>query len=595
MPLLFLIIFIYCRPAVFDEIYVTLPGQSRRLITDGYVASVPSGTSAIIETTISPRDLLRRRLRITADDCLEALSLESLQIPINSSAISGPKCDWHTAGQFLNLSEEFLRLNTLIDKPRLTLTMGISNQIDRGGVFLRWIAPFWSLFNLGLLLLFSAFLFLTFRLKKRYALTIPEWSLLGVAVALRLMYFAFSPFPSKTIDLPSHLLYLDYVEGIFAGDWRIPPTPYFFPPFFYIIAAGIHGIVHLLGGKTADFFYAMDAFSFCCSVVFFLAAWLTSRRLLDQLLSRLIALGILATWPALIIHCARFSYDPLIFAASAAGIFYLTVWWQTSSRTAYKIATAAAAVALLTKLSGLAVAVAVVTLPILKGVQKSGAGALSRKSYFVSVLVLLIAFLGNSGSNIGAFFLLDRPSLLFGTHLQEGDLANTLQEWVRFSITEFLRSVIPYHSQLLSGRVSVLEYLVASAPYGSGLFNVEIGNQLLWCRLLQVSVLGMTICLVLKFFMLSRREILEFLPAALPSILLVGLLFLFRFRHASHPSGDFRYMLPAAPFLAILFAESLARVRAQGLFVMSCILSLFALTFIAAGAALIVECTILSS
>ena len=137
------------------------------------------------------------------------------------------------------------------------------------------------------------------------------------------LHFVRSSPAEETHDTSSHIAYIQYIMDKHAlpkaGDCFVC----YHPPTYYLVSASIAELV-----APSLSLKAVQLLSVLCFALFLAFSSATLRLVLPSDRAWAVATLLVAAWPTSIFHSARIGNDLPLYAAQAAGFFYLVLAWQ---------------------------------------------------------------------------------------------------------------------------------------------------------------------------------------------------------------------------------------------------------------------------
>lgn len=180
-----------------------------------------------------------------------------------------------------------------------------------------------------------------------------------VGVALRILYWAATPYYLRAYDWGGHIQFLKYV----AEHLALPPADLGWethqPPLYYILG-GLW--MRLTGQSSASWLYGQwSAFSLFLSIGCLIIVGLLAARFFPAERNRRVTfLAILAVFPSLIFHATRISNDVLFAFLSFLWVWLLLRWWESPSWKRWSVLAACVGITFLVKNGALVLAGATV-------------------------------------------------------------------------------------------------------------------------------------------------------------------------------------------------------------------------------------------
>ncbi len=475
-------------------------------------------------------------LHVYADDCLEELKINGLQVDLGGRS-QGARCDY-ARGLELDLGEYIVPGENMFD-------ILVENGGGSGGILITnpsgdlWIYLFGGVFLAGIV-------YFIWLVLKKLSWPVALRMLVVGALLLRLLYVFYTPLEARSHDLDGHLEYINYIT--LYGSLPLPSDCWecHQPPLYYLFSAVVV--------RGFDIFTTVDPYLGLrlVSVVFSMVLVVTGIAALRLWLKnkhhwQFLAGFLFAFWPAAIVHSASVNNDMLWYALWGLGWFGLSWWWfHPHRRLGLDVAVAAAILAALAKTSG----------ALLVGIVLAGIWGkkIFHKSKDVSwVMAIGLAFV------MGAALLLPHlnklnqadDALLGQTNLTREELfvGSELYQFVGFDFGAYLQRPFTNPFSDEAGRKYVWNYF-----FKTGLFG-QFEYQAPWVEQLAVMMSVVSLPLLAIVFLqalISWRRLWLPVLGLLASILVIVPM---RYSHDIPPMGDFRYVLPVIWYFAFFLAE----------------------------------------
>lgn len=487
------------------------------------------------------------RLRILADDCLEALWVNGQRVEMEQSVPCTP-------------SGETLALRPYLKEGENTLIAHVRN---RSGSLLFTIGA--SPTDPWLLLIAACAFALTFfyglRVLKQWKLT--KWNglytVLAIGAALGAFHVLATPFWIRVYDLAGHL---DYISHVF-NHWSIPQAndgwEFFQPPLYYFLAALWLRGWHILGTNPLFFETALQLLSW----LIFLGSLACMGRIAVQLfgnkeekMSVMLFAALLATFPGLLYFSYRISNDTLFLAVSLLFCVYLFKWWKSRKDVDWFTAVAVLGVAILTKSTALPlVIVGAFCLIAQRGIARP-----RKKKLAHSAFLLLFAITG--WLFVLRFIIQGETHIVGNTPNDIWLVENSFAHLFGFRPIHILTMPFNHTIDDTAGRQYLWDFFFRSSFFGGWVFDRSLlvpALMMLQGGLLMLPLMGW------GFYKALKDESPYFIPCA--TLLFVSLtsLLLFRATLTYSCNQDFRFIplvaIPCAYFIVVGIQKSTGIVK----------------------------------
>jgi len=400
--------------------------------------------------------------------------------------------------------------------------------------------------------------------------------LLG-ALLVYLGYLSYTDPTERNYDGPAHLQVIAFI----AQRHRLPPIDLnqiaHHPPLYYLIAAAVQVCCRLSGACPPVLGLQLLSLALCCC--FGALSALILERVCPSPRAAALALALVALWPYAVIGSVRVSNDVLLYPLAAAAMLYLVRWHDDGRRRDLAVACAASALAVLTKVNGLAL-VALVLVVVLRRLWRSP----RRRSGWRKLVLPLGAMALVAGG------LMAERAVRAGGQLEQGLLGAAHQRDARrlleaephsylyLDVEDFLRRAFVIDRRLgwvrRGGRKGHLYWnqFVKSSLLGS--HNVvdmlrslepDFHASKPLAQLMNATLLGMIAFVLASLARFWRRPLGLHPVLGAAALLIVGAALAFRMVEPAFHHADFRLAYPALVPLAALYAVATHRWRERGL------------------------------
>jgi hypothetical protein len=360
-------------------------------------------------------------------------------------------------------------------------------------------------------------------------------------------YLAYTSIGERDCDGPSHV---EYILSV-ARTLRLPDMSACgacgHPPLYYLLAALWSSVVTL--GGWIPFDLALQWLSLLLFFGFVVFALLIFRSCIEQSTPLRLAAALVVFWPSSIINSVRVHNDALASLLMIASMYFVAQWDRQGRARDFHAALATAALALLTKANGYAVAATLVLFALLR--LRSTRQRQSLKQCVAAILVLAVA----GGLALGLRMPRERSTIcqkVLG-HACDGRyvpaVADRPSRFIYFDIGDFVRRIdsVPVdadHDYFLNRFAK--SSLFAILPLGSELAGKR--HQILGTVISSLLLLMAAICALAVPFLRDVRWRIYRVYVAAAAVMFLFLL-AFRIRAPNEFHEDFRHIFPAlAPF-----------------------------------------------
>ena len=395
-----------------------------------------------------------------------------------------------------------------------------------------------------------------FKIESKAALAL---TLLGVA--LRIIYFAYTPFDYRTHDYGGHLDYLYYIVDYL----RLPAAKAcwgcYGPPLYYAVWGGW---IKLTLGSTHHSltpYLAAQVGSLVCSVLS-VNVMIAIGGLIADKIERPDRMpfyaGIAAMLPGVILLTPRVNNDVLLLLLGSIGLWCASRWWLTRSNRFLDGAAVSFGLAVLTKSTAVVYIAYLLALAALR--HRTAVPKALRSLSRIALISLLVAAPALVGRKLVSDSQIFNPLPRLDSAL---NLENSTECLLTFQPDKMIEIVYNHPFDDQYRRKYYLEFLYRSAFFGEFIFDDQqklAARCLLWSGIVLLAFLVIGILAARK----SRDQL--FIPLGLWGLALFSSTALFRILEPVVPAQDFRYVplltVPAAYFAAHSLSGPRRSVRA---------------------------------
>lgn len=318
----------------------------------------PEGTY-VVKTTLQVHMLTPRVYAISADDCLQSIT-------VNGQAIVSEHlgyCDFQNIRTF--------NLGSLLRHGSNEIVITATNSAGATGMHFQaaqmdlrsLLRTAYILFAIWMVVCACIF----WRLgRKEILLCIVVF----LGIAIRFLYVEGTPYEVRSHDTNEHIDYIEYI----AENLRIPPSiegwEYHQAPLYYEITGIYMRFAKQAGVDQSHILIHIQFFSLVLSIIAFIASVYAMMRLFPlttQRLAALTAISILATFPSIVFLSSRITNDSLFHALAMVTLALGINAWQTKSRSMWYAACIAAGFSIITKTTGYVLLPPLFLFPLLYG------------------------------------------------------------------------------------------------------------------------------------------------------------------------------------------------------------------------------------
>ncbi|GHV16224.1 hypothetical protein AGMMS49938_16020 [Fibrobacterales bacterium] len=490
--------------------------------------------------------------RIIPDDCLKKLTINGEEIPVKN--IHGT-CDYENGfimdlSKYLNQDENFLEFE-------------LHNNSGTAALSLIRLPPaFWSLKNIAFCTVLILSLSLLLR-KLKFSHT--AVLLIALGVFIRLVYFSYTTPFERVYDLAGHLEYI----GIIANENRIPSTLETWssnhPPTYYLFGAFLSKI-------SSNYEYLLSQFALLCSFASLIYGVAFIKMLNLQRRFFFLSGLIFVLYPGFVLSSTRIGNDVPAYLGMFICMCYAQMWWKRKTAKNMIFATLGAAIAIMFKSTGIAVAGAWAVIWII-GILYS-LKIPSVKGTFACVVIMLLALFAAQYRTI-INFAEDEKVLVVSTERTNSALKvkNSLGNYLYFDSKDFFTEPYPNTYQDNGGRQYFWNFIIKTSLFGEyKVWNTDFGKNL--ALALGVFALFLWLISIAGIFKCDRQHI----PSLIFLAFLIASLIAARAIYPFSCLSDFRYIMPAIAPLSVFMVSGARAFNSRRLRIFSyVILSLFCL------------------
>lgn len=419
------------------------------------------------------------------------------------------------------------------------------------------------LLSIIVILIFITFLYWA---KKKPLTNSPFITILLLAgMLLCIAYLSATPYWVRNHDIGGHLDYIKYI----VHHHSLPSTndcqECHQPPLYYLIVSPICNFFSCESNSLIliQIISLLFSFGFLVFGIKLLRLYLPAR-INDKYFN--LAAALLIFWPSGIIHSVRIGNDALLYFLTAAGLYFITLWFINGRPKDLGLSLVFMVASLLTKYNGIILFGIIILTLLLKFIIKSE----NKKEILkIGVLISFLFFFAFVLINF-KFVLRDETTGLatilagnFESAPSALKVGNKIENFTKFDLQRFLN--FPYANPWSNewGKQYFFNYLLKSSLFGESVFPQNVLKKqailisYLFVFLILIIIIGMIIA-ILDFvgFLKKTSKGREISPHILiPFVVLLFLMALIFFRYLVPLScnNDFRYIYPSIiPFSAAI-------------------------------------------
>ncbi len=315
------------------------------------VSVYSAGTPVRIRASLDHRPVQDTVYRIEMSGCLDSLRVGNEQVP-TSLCPNNLKTRDLDLGPYLHDGTNEVEAFVRTVKKNQKVQFDIFPSPSKNNVFLLATSVLWLI----VLVAWSA------AIMRRWITRDWAVSLIFVAgVIIRWKYLTMTPYNVRSYDSSGHLAYISFL----AKQWTLPPGgggwEFHQAPLYYAIASMLLRICRVLGWQGGLSSIILQHLSLALSIAVQMAGtWVCVLLLKKNRLATALAAGGVAALPALVMTSARLTNDVLVTFWIAVGSIVLLRWWETKSMRSWLVFWIIAALAFLTKMNGIVLAIAAI-------------------------------------------------------------------------------------------------------------------------------------------------------------------------------------------------------------------------------------------
>ncbi len=452
-----------------------------------------------------------------------------------------------------------LRATVMVSSRRLRAFAACVTIIAAGGVTAEWTTPTgfgWVALS-GFLLTATLLVLLLARL----GFGLPTMAIVVGGLGLYLVYLSYTPFVVRSYDASSHLSYIRYVV---ENQARPPPSSCSIcshPPLYYGLAAAVYACFQATGLATPTLgLQLLSLVLFLCFVIF---ALLTIKLLSMRRLQRYLASAMVVFWPYSVINSVRVSNDALLYALTAAGLYFLARWYKKQRPQDLHLACGAALLGWATKANALlliAIIFAVVAQRLFASRDRRKLfTALGPLALLAGVVALSAAFQSGDGlarMALGGAHAANAPELT----------ERRLRYYASFDVPSFIARPYAQAPRLRTVEPTYWNHLLKSSLFGTrDSSRVRLPNGFspreVIAKPLSYMLLGLLALLAIGAMRARKMALARNAFSLIATLIFVagGLAFHLLVPTAHH--NDFRFIYPVVIPLSTLFGSALSGLR----------------------------------
>ncbi len=518
-----------------DHVTLTMNGVSEEKVLP--VTGIPAHTDFTISFNLELKEGEEPVYTIIPDDCILSIEVNGKIFP--QSRI-GNLCDY-TQGVELDFSEwTKTGSNQLVVKTR--------NHGGPGGLKVNPVYSGFSsvhfrqvIFSVLLLLVISLIL-------RKFDFSRTAVFLVVLGVAVRLVYSTYTDAFTRVYDVLGHLEYVN----IIADESRIPAVGETWssnhPPLYYLIGAVIKKAAPELLEYLLVQFALLVSFISVAFGVRFLQEIFTRRRFL--LLSGLL----FVFWPGFVICATRIGNDVPAYLGMFMCFYYAQRWWKSGGAKFMILATLGAALGIMFKSTGFAVAGAWCLIWFLGTLRSFKLGSL--KALLLCFLIALVSLVAAQGRTLIAAVKGEKTYIANTTSVNPAlRVENALGNYLYFDAREYLTE--PYMDTYndKGGRQYFINTFIKSSLFG----EYRVWNALAGVNLaLLIALLALPLLALLVFGIFTGNK--NLMPAMFFFFILLASLIANRAMYPLSCMQDTRYIMPIVLPMCVFIMHGAAQI-----------------------------------
>jgi hypothetical protein len=383
-------------------------------------------------------------------------------------------------------------------------------------------------------------------------------ALVLAGMALYVLYLSYTAPEQRNYDAMSQHRYLFYV----AEHAALPPPTYcnicYHPPLYYVVAALWVRFLQMTHWMPTS--RGLPLLSLAFAWVFIVFGILTVRRFTRRPSAFYLATALIVFWPSAIINSIRVHNDSLASALMAGAIYFSITWYQAGHGRDLLWAAVLAALALLTKGTGLVVVAVLVVMMAVRLLRPGRAKGMARWALVASAILGVAFVLGAlRGTNREAW---SWCQVLFGDACQVDRslfVDNRATSYLGFDAKTFLSE--PYLAAMQgTERNYFIPSLLKSSLFGT---SNTVGDQDLAYPLnnrlaivLNGLLVGMAALGLTAAGMVTRARLRRYVPVLGMAAMFIAGLAVFRLVIPSPHHNDFRHVFPLLILASLMYAQT---------------------------------------
>ena len=365
-------------------------------------------------------------------------------------------------------------------------------------------------------------------------------AVLVLSAALRIFYLLGTEYNERTYDVTEGGGHLDYIRYL-AENYKLPdPTSgweYHQPPLYYISGAIVYKFSQTF---HINFYKTLQILSFFYFYVFIVFGILILRNIIENKRLFYLSTAVLAFWPSGIIHSARIGNDAMLYAFYAACLYFILRWHKEKNVKLLYFSVFIFSAAILIKANAIALAGVIAVSVFLAFFQKY---KLPFKHIIIVSFLIIFSILLSFAPKFYGHFKNNKNDWLVGGALQTMNrrlfVGNGFKNYAYFDANKFIKQPFTSSWEDWGGRQYFWNYLLKTSLFGEFSFNNNFQSSL--GLVLSWTFLAVLFYGIIGFILGVKKNILIFFNA----LLLLFLIFLFKFKIPSSSNGDFRYIFPS--------------------------------------------------
>ena len=363
---------------------------------------------------------------------------------------------------------------------------------------------------------------------------------------IRLHYISATPGNVRTHDYRGHISYVQFL----ASTGMLPEPDSCFecwqPPLYYACAAVVFRASLDLGLNP---YTLLQLLALVCSAGFIIAGVLVVRLYFSSPILVVLGTLVVSLWPSGIVHSGRIGNEPMLYLFYSLGLLFICRWWVLGRRTDFVAAAVLAFLATICKATGLlvfAVLIACTYWPFKTVPARRPTKITDQLALAILVLAACsITFLHPPFGPGDDDWLIGNASHLAPNIMVDNKPVNYVRlDPVRFVTEPFAR---PGEG---ASRHDLPHYLLKTSLFGAFTFSPESEGV---ARAMSFMLLLILVYLLTSLMGGKKITRARFLPVNLSLAALLAAFLFVRFRLPTSANSDFRFIVPAAISLTVLY------------------------------------------